>query len=61
MICLRKYTLVASVGSRYAWQSCSRKLYSSILDIIFALSWLMLTGYKFMPTYMYDSIDIIFD
>jgi hypothetical protein len=27
-------------------------LYSSFLDFIFALSWLMLTGYKFMPTYM---------
>ena len=26
MICLRKYTLVASMGGRYAWQSCSRKL-----------------------------------
>jgi hypothetical protein len=26
MIYLRKYTLVASMGGRYAWQSCSRKL-----------------------------------
>jgi hypothetical protein len=61
MICLRKYTLVASMGGRYAWQSCSRKLYSSFLDFILALSWFMLTGYKFMPTYMLDSYEIIID